>query len=147
MTAIRDIPEPLVDLLERVVMSAVAITARATVAIDADLTFAQWRVLLVVGEQPAGQPIGDVAIRVGARPSAASRLIGRMKRRGLLQGTKDDPDRRVTRVRLTRVGRDLRRRILQVRRSDLRAVIESASLTPSDTEAIAKLARSFGPFA
>ncbi len=102
--------------LDRLVVGSVAITARAIADAGADLTFVQWRVLLVVGEGPDGATVGEVAARIGSNQSPASRLIARMKGRGLLQSAKADPDGRVTRITLTAAGRDLRENILSLRR-------------------------------
>lgn len=129
--------ESAIDLLERVVVASVAITARAIATAEADLTFVQWRVLVIVGEGGDGATVSEIATRLGANPSPASRLISRLRRRGLASATKDDPDRRVTRVRLTPLGRTLRGRVLAARRRDLRDV---SGVGPADREAIRRLA-------
>lgn len=139
--------EDLVGELERLVVGSVAITARAIAAADAELTFMQWRVLLVVGEREEGQAVGEIATRIGAHASPASRVVSRLKRRGLVQADKGDTDRRVVCVRLTETGRDLRTRVLELRGRDIGQVIAAASMTPAEAKAIAKLARSFEPFA
>ena len=76
--------EDLVGVLERLVVGSVAITARAIAEADAELTFMQWRVLLVVGECEDGQAVGEIATRIGAHASPASRVVSRLKRRGLV---------------------------------------------------------------
>jgi hypothetical protein len=43
--------ERIVDAVERIILGGVAITARALVGEVEDLTFPQWRVLTIVGEQ------------------------------------------------------------------------------------------------
>ena len=138
--------QPVVRLMEKVVVGAVAITARATGAVDPDLTFGQWRVLFVIGERAEGMTVGDIALRTGANASPASRLIGRLRRRGLLRTAKDVRDGRVTRVRLTESGLVLRRRVLAARSGHLRRVLADASLAPGEAAVVAKLARSFEPF-
>ncbi len=139
--------DPLVAVLERLVVGAVAITARAIAATDSELTFMQWRVLFVVGEDGDGAAVGEIASRVGAHASPASRVVSRLKARGLVRTDKDDLDKRVVCVRLTEAGRELRTRILERRSRDLAAVLASAAVTPIEAEAIAKLAQSFEPFA
>jgi DNA-binding MarR family transcriptional regulator len=139
--------EDLVGVLERLVVGSVAITARAIAASDAELTFMQWRVLLVVGEREEGQAVGEIATRIGAHASPASRVVSRLKRRGLVSTDKGDLDRRVVCVRLTEAGRALRARVLELRGQDIARVIAAASMTATEAEAIAKLARSFDPFA
>lgn len=123
-------------------MGSVAITERAIAASGTDLTFVQWRVLLVVGDHQEGATIGEIASRIGAHASPASRLISRLRDRGVVSTTKDTEDGRVTRVRLTTTGRQLRTRVIRHRRRDL-AVLPDVGLTPRDLGAIARLARAF----
>lgn len=123
-------------------MGAVAITDRAIAAAGADLTFVQWRVLLVVGERDEGASVSDIASRIGAHASPASRLISRLKRRGIVATKKGATDARVTMVRLTPVGAALRARVLDLRRQDLgRLPLEGT--TVGDEQAIGRLARAF----
>jgi DNA-binding MarR family transcriptional regulator len=135
--------EDLVDVLERLVVGSVAITARAIAAADAELTFGQWRVLLVVGERDEGVAVGEIADRVGAHASAASRVVSRLKRRGLVRTEKDEIDGRVKRVTLTQAGGNLRSCVIEQRRLDLAIVLADLSITPPEAEAVARLARSF----
>jgi DNA-binding MarR family transcriptional regulator len=139
--------EDLVRVLERLVVGSVAITARAIAAADAELTFMQWRVLLVVGECEDGQAVGEIAARIGAHASPASRVISRLRRRGLVSTDKGDLDKRVVCVRLTAAGRALRARILALRGRDLVDVLEIVSMTPEESEALGRLAQAFEPFA
>lgn len=136
-----------IDLLERVVVGAVAITERAIAAAGTDLTFVQWRVLLIVGEQSAGTTVGEIASRIGAHGSPASRLISRLKGRGVVRAERDPADGRVVRIQLTDSGRELRSRVLEHRRRDLGALSVSASLTAPDLETIRKLAVAAAAFA
>jgi DNA-binding MarR family transcriptional regulator len=139
--------DDLVGVLERLVVGSVAITARAIAAADAELTFMQWRVLLVVGECEDGQAVGEIATRIGAHPSPASRVVSRLKRRGLVSTDKGDLDKRVVCVRLTQAGRDLRARVLEVRSRDIADVLKIVSLAPEESKAVARLAQAFAPFA
>ena len=70
--------DDLVGVLERLVVGSVAITARAIAAADAELTFMQWRVLLVVGERDEGQAVGEIAARIGAHASPADLVLCRV---------------------------------------------------------------------
>jgi DNA-binding MarR family transcriptional regulator len=139
--------EDLVGLLERLVVGSVAITARAIAAADAELTFMQWRVLLVVGERDEGSAVGEIAARIGAHASPASRVVSRLKHRGLVSADKRDLDGRVVCVRLTAAGQDLRARVLALRGRDLADVLDVVSMTPEESEALARLAQAFEPFA
>jgi DNA-binding MarR family transcriptional regulator len=140
-------PNELIDILERLAVGSVAVTERAIAAAGADLSFVQWRVLLIVGEREDGATVGEIAARIGAHVSPASRLVSRLKRRGVVRTAKDDSDGRVTRVRLTESGLDLRSRVLEQRRRDLALVLAAASLTATDVAAVAKVARAFESFA
>jgi len=127
-------------------VGSVAITARAIAAADAELSFIQWRVLLVVGEKDGGTAVGEIANRIGAHASATSRVVSRLKRRGLVRTEKDELDGRIVRVRLTDAGRELRLRVMQRRRRELAYCLEVLSLTPAEARAVARLATSFEPF-
>ena len=144
-----DVPmnDDLVAILEHLVMGSVAITARAIAAADADLTFMQWRVLLVVGERDEGSAVGEIAARIGAHASPASRVVSRLKHRGLLSTEKGSLDKRVVCVRLTEAGRDLRARVLDTRGRDLADVLDIVSMTPAESDTVARLAQAFESFA
>ena len=127
-------------------MGAVAVTERAIASAGADLTFVQWRVLLIVGEHAGGATVGEIASRIGANESPASRLVSRLKRRGVVSTERDATDGRVTRVRLTEAGEAMRTQVLDHRRRDLAAVAAARPMTPAEVGMVARLARSFDPF-
>jgi DNA-binding MarR family transcriptional regulator len=107
--------------LDRIAIGAVGLTTRALAMADTgfELTFPQWRAILVVGEDPDGARVGEVATRVGVTLPATSRLLRRLERRGLTTLATDSVDRRATRVRLTTRGNDIRSSILAHRRAVL----------------------------
>ena len=125
-----DHPTRSIRALERLAVGSVAITERAIASAGTDLTFVQWRVLLIVGEQDGGVRVGEIAERIGAHASPTSRLISRLKSRGVVMTEKDELDGRATRVRLTTVGRALRGRVLEHRRQDLATLAPKLELTP-----------------
>ena len=135
-----------IDLLERLVVGSVAITERAIAAAGTNLTFVQWRVLLIVGEDPEGATVGEIAARIGAHGSPASRLVSRLKDRGVVVAERDAADRRVAHIRLTERGRELRTRVLEHRRRDLESLAWALSLSGGDDETIRLLARAFEAF-
>ena len=110
--------------LERIAVGAVGLTTRALAQAHAgfDLTFPQWRALLVLGDGEDGARIGEVAARVGGTLPATSRLLRRLERRGLTTLAADERDRRATRARLTDRGREVRAAILAHREAALREV-------------------------
>ncbi len=110
--------------LERIAVGAVGLTTRALASAGSefDVTFVQWRAIVVLGESEDGARVGEVAGRIGVTLPATSRLLHRLERRGLTVLAVDEQDRRATRARLTDRGRAVREAILAVRRSALREV-------------------------
>lgn len=116
--------DALADDLEQIAVGAVGLTTRALALADTgfELTFPQWRALLVLGEESDGARIGEVAARVGVTLPATSRLLRRLERRGLTALSVDEVDRRATRARLTDRGWTVRETILAHRRAALRQI-------------------------
>ena len=114
----------LADDLERIAVGTVGLTTRVLTeaASPYELTFPQWRTLLVVGGAPAGARVGTVASRVGATLPATGRLLRRLERRGLLALAVDEQDRRATRATLTDEGHRVRAAILAQRQAALREI-------------------------
>lgn len=108
----------LTDLLERIVLAGVAITTRALSEASPgfDLTFPQWRALVVVGERHEGARVSEIARRIGVTLPATSRQLRRLERRGLVSLRRDERDRRAARVRLTADGLATRSAIFDFRR-------------------------------
>lgn len=123
--------------LERLTVGAVGLTTRALGHAETglELTFPQWRAILVVGEQEDGARIGEVAARVGGTLPATSRLLRRLERRGLMALATDDRDRRAIRSRLTPRGHSVRHAILTYRQARLREVVDSLPAGPLDLAA------------
>lgn len=119
--------DPLAADLERIAVGAVSLTTQALAQADggSDLTFPQWRALLILGESEDGARIGQVAARVGVTLPATSRLLRRLERRGLVALAVDDSDRRATRARLTVPGRMVRSTILAHRRAVLDEIVQA----------------------
>ena len=132
--------------VDRVAVGTVALTARAVSEVGADLTLAQWRVLVIVGEGRDGATVKEIALRLGARPSPTSRLVGRLRRRDLVTSARDDPDGRFTRVRLTESGRRLRSDVLVRRERYFREVLAAVGPVPLDTTTLDRLASALEPF-
>ena len=114
------VPE-VADALERIIFAGVALT---TVAISHarpgfELTFPQWRLIVVLGARPAGARIGEVARLVGVTLPATSRQLRRLERRGLVSVTPDDRDRRAALARLTDEGLSTHDAIIEYRRARL----------------------------
>ena len=133
--------------LEAVVLGSVAVTTRALATVGLELTLAQWRVLVIVGERPEGATVTELAARLGAEVSPVSRLVSRMARRGLVTARKDDHDRRVTRVAIAAPGHELRETVLARRRALLDEVLAAAGPIEPDVEAVLdRIGTAFRPY-
>jgi DNA-binding MarR family transcriptional regulator len=134
-------PADLLAALERLVVAAVAVTARALSDVAPELTLLQWRVLVVVDEAANGIAVGAIAARLGAKVAATSRLVGRLRSHGLVEAVRDEGDARISLVRLSPEGRRLRDRVIDRRRVDLRASLAVAAPFPEAERTLAELAR------
>jgi DNA-binding MarR family transcriptional regulator len=122
----------------------VAVTTRALAAVGLELTFAQWRLLVIVGEKSSGATVTEVAARLGAEISPISRLVSRLARRGLVRASKDEQDRRVTRVTITSAGRDIRTAVFERRRELLGDVLaEAGPIEPAVADALDRIGAAF----
>lgn len=83
----------------------------------------QFWVLLAVAEN-SGASLGEIARRQRIDPPAASRIVAALVRRGLVQLQLDPEDRRRSRLRLTRSGSELVRRLRPIA-ADVRARVVS----------------------
>jgi DNA-binding MarR family transcriptional regulator len=137
--------DDVVDLLQRVVLGSVAMTVSAIVQATGghELTFTQWRAILVVGERDDGGRVGEVAERVHGTLPATSRLLRRLERRGLLSLERDEQDRRATRARLSPEGRRIRAAVLGHRREQLAAIAATVRPPRAAEDTLRALATEF----
>lgn len=135
------------DALEAIALGTVAITTRALAASGVELTFPQWRVLVIVGGNPDGASVSEIAERLGAEISPVSRLVSRMIRSGLVSTEKDGRDRRVTRVFVTDRGLAIRETVFARRRDEFTNVL--AVVGPIDSpgeDALQRVGRALGRY-
>ncbi len=135
-------PALLADV-ERIVVASVAVTARALSDSNPELTLGQWRVLVLV-DRPDGMAVGAIAKSLEAKIAAVSRLVGRLRQRGLVQTRRSDADARIVLVRLTASGRRLRRQIVERRRAVLAGLLADAGLTRDMQPVVERLAAVLG---
>ena len=130
------------DAIEQLVFAGVALTTRALseARADLDLTLAQWRVLVVLGEEADGATISQVAGRIGVTLPATSRQLRRLQRRGLVDVSRDERDRRATRVRLTDLGQAARDDVISFRRERIAEAAASLDLDPTMASPLARIA-------
>lgn len=110
----------LVDALEELAFALVALTSTALIegAPGADLTFPQWRVLVVLGEGGGRRflRLGVLADAIASSRPSTSRLVRRLERRGLLETRPDPEDGRGLLVGLSAHGRAVRASVVGRRR-------------------------------
>lgn len=78
---------------------------------DADITFAQWIVLMAVRDGIANTA-AEVARHIGHDPGATTRLIDQLEERGLLERKRSAEDRRVVHLSITAAGKAVTKRSL-----------------------------------
>lgn len=91
-----------------------------------DLSFMEWRVLAVLGEEPAAPP-GRIVAVAGVNKAAVSRAVNSLERRGLLTRQPAPEHRLRTQLYLTDAGRQVYERGTQARRLGEEAVLEGLS--------------------
>jgi DNA-binding MarR family transcriptional regulator len=126
--------------LERIVVASVGVTARAVAAIAPDLTLLQWRVIVVLAGAPRGTSVSELATQLGSGLPAMSRLVGRLRSRGLVETLKDPADARVTVALLAPPGREIWERVSRHRREYLRDAVAQSALTAGEGNALQRLA-------
>jgi DNA-binding MarR family transcriptional regulator len=140
--------DSLADLLERIVLAGVGLTTRALAeaAPGVELTFPQWRVLLVLGEGKDGATVSEVASRIGVTVPATSRQLRRLARRGLVDVGPDEHDRRAARARLTSAGEETREAILAYRSRRIGEQAAQLRVLRATLEDLAKIADAFDTY-
>ena len=127
---------------------AYAFVAMTSLAIDeathpAELTFQQWRVLVVVGSSAAGVRVSELASRIAASGPSTSRLARRLDRRGFLTHSIDPDDRRAVRLRLTPTGQAIRAQVVAHRRALIEEAIGDRDLSTPMARELTDLATAF----
>jgi len=123
----------LVEALERIIVAGVAMTnaALSQARPGLDLSFPQWRVLVVLGDRPDGLSVRDVSRLIDVTLPATGRQLRRLEHRGLVVLEPDRRDRRVTRARLTESGLIARDSIVRQRRDRISASVAGIEMKPS----------------
>jgi DNA-binding MarR family transcriptional regulator len=111
-----------IEAIERLMVESVAVTtiALGEATPGVELSFPQWRALVVVAGTTDGIRVGEIAGRIGAAVPTTSRLVRRLERRGLVVAERDEADRRATLVRLTPAGERIHRVLVDSRRQLIR---------------------------
>ena len=101
------------------------------------LTYPQYLVLLVLWEKDA-QPVNDVAKRLYLETNTVTPLIQRMEKGGILTRTKGTKDARQMIVTLTKKGKGLQDKLVEVPSTVGKAVI-CESITPATAPELFKM--------
>jgi DNA-binding MarR family transcriptional regulator len=127
------------DQLELLAVELVSVTNRAIGELGAgEVSFPQWRLLMVLGSAPGPLRLHEIARQVSASMPSASRLVDRMKRRGLVASAPDPGDRRGRLISLTERGAQMRDQVTARRRALIEEGLSSYEGAP---DVVAELAR------
>jgi len=85
--------------------------------IETDLSFSQFRALLILSQESDPAPIHEVAEKLHLSVAATGRNLDRLFREGLIDRQEDELDRRIKRISLSTSGRALITGFHQQRRS------------------------------
>jgi DNA-binding MarR family transcriptional regulator len=118
-------PQSALDGLEILAFALVSLTGRALAERGSQwqLTFQQWRALVVLGHASGPLRIGDLGKRISASGPSISRIVQRLEDHGLVEARVDRRDRRVVLVRLSRTGMTVRADVVGRRRELIRELI------------------------
>jgi DNA-binding MarR family transcriptional regulator len=105
----------------------VALSARSLVRFDEDVSFVQYRVLVVMASR-GPQRTADLAAEFGVASSTITRMCDRLHRKGLIRRYRRTTDRRVTWIGLTEAGRDLVGAVTQLRRDKITELVKTISV-------------------
>lgn len=137
------LPDPAVaESLERIIFAGVALTTVAFTRSqpEVELTFPQWRVLVILGNASNGVRIAEVARLLGVTLPATSRQLRRLARRGLVTVQPDDHDRRASLASLTPEGLAARAAIIEYRRARIASVAGPFEGDPALRRELAQIA-------
>jgi DNA-binding MarR family transcriptional regulator len=130
--------------------ASVGLTARALLASpDAgELTLTQWRILVVLSESEAQMRVSDLGRSIGASLPSTSRLVSRLRGRGLLILSPSETDRRVSLISLTDRGRDVVSAVRRTRHGLIIAAIKDldGAFDSSFDDKLAVLVESVGRY-
>jgi DNA-binding MarR family transcriptional regulator len=106
----------------------VAAAARSVAALDADVTLAQFRTLVILVSR-GPQRIVDLAQELAVTSSTATRMCDRLVRKGLTARQERPDDRRAAWITLTEAGRDLVGAVMSSRRAAIADLVGQLSMT------------------
>lgn len=110
--------------LDRMMVASVALTAAVLAEQGTtELTFLGWRVLLLLGDHPAGIRLSELADELRISRPSATKLVQRLVARDMVETALDKADRRARRLRLTWSGAQVRESVLKRRHEIIRSIL------------------------
>jgi DNA-binding MarR family transcriptional regulator len=103
---------------------------------DFDLSFSQMKALHALAGEPEAVSVKTLGEKLGLSLAAMSRAAEELVQRGLVNRTENPADRRIKRLCLTDDGRDLVRRMRELRMAGFEQFV--ATLTPKQRAQLAK---------
>lgn len=116
-------PSEITEALLTASRALVAVAARSLAAADNDVTLPQYRALVVLAAK-GPRRVGELAESLDIHPSTATRLCDRLVERKLVTRVVDRSNRRETDISLSAKGRSLVDRVTEVRRSEIRSIVD-----------------------
>jgi DNA-binding MarR family transcriptional regulator len=137
--------DELVDALLAASRALVGVAVRSLAGLDADVTLAQFRAMMVLATR-GPQRMVDVAAELNVNPSTATRMCERLVRKALIRRERAGFDRREVSLSLTDAGAAIVAEVTKRRRAELVrivAALPSGSVEPA-TKALRDLAVASG---
>lgn len=114
--------DDLVDAVMTASRALLAVSARSLAAVDEDVTLAQYRALVVLGQRGPRRPV-DLAAALAVTPPTATRMCDRLVMKSLVVRDRSDRDRRAVTVSLSGAGQQLVGEVTARRRAELRGLL------------------------
>ena len=130
-------PATILDSLETLAFALVSLTSRALSERGSQwqLTFQQWRTLVVLGQTDRPMRISEIGRRIAASGPSASRIVQRLEDHGLVELLPDPRDGRAVGVRMTAAGAGVRAAVVERRRELIRELLGESADRPTSPEA------------
>ena len=94
---------------------------------NAELTPSQIKSLFAFREEDEEYPIGELGRNAQVKSSTMTDMVDRLEKDGIVERIRDDRDRRVVKVRLTKEGKSIRREFIKKTRKGVEATFSKLS--------------------
>ncbi len=140
MARVATSPAALTEALLTASRALVAVAARSLAAAAAtDVTLPQYRALVVLAAH-GPRRVGELADALGIHPSTATRLCDRLVERTLVRRAVDPANRREVSISLSPKGRQLVDDVTDVRRAEIRAIVNRIPVALREPAVVALVA-------